>query len=43
MTSMTALAIAQLTGFPPYVLKYSTPVEAKLLAMADVVITAATG
>ena len=26
MTSMTALAIAQLTGLPPNVLKYSRPV-----------------
>ena len=43
MTSMTAEAMAQLTGLPPNVLKYSTPVEANDWATAFVVITAATG
>ena len=43
MTSMTALAMAQLTGFPPKVLKYSMPVEANDWATSLVVTTAATG
>ena len=43
MTSKTAEAIAQLTGFPPNVLKYSIPVFKKESATAFVVITAAIG
>ena len=43
MTSRTAEAIAQLTGFPPNVLKYSIPVLRKESATAFVVITAAIG
>ena len=43
MTSKTAEAIAQLTGFPPKVLKYSIPVLRKESATAFVVITAAIG
>ena len=39
---MTAEAIAQLTGFPPKVLKYSIPVLLKLSATSIVVTTAET-
>ena len=43
ITSRTAEAIAQLTGLPPKVLKYSIPVLKNESATALVVITAATG
>ena len=43
ITSRTAEAMAQLTGFPPKVLKYSIPVLKNESATAFVVITAAIG
>ena len=43
ITSSTAEAMAQLTGFPPKVLKYSTPVFKKASATSLVVTTAAIG